>query len=175
MAGPTSSLQRHERLRGVQVAKAILRDAFGLELTMVDARGPLDHQRGGVMTGSNELCRAVLFSREGFDRCDAFYRGIGADTEGVTRPCHLGLLAVAEPVIANGEPLGLLVVLLGHVLQGLRRRRGHRLRLVGGEVLPTVGLLPTREAIWPALRDPRDVGEAIEHPGRLRHQMHCVS
>ena len=93
----------------MQVAKAILRDAFGLELTMVDPRGPLDHQRGGVMTGSNELCRAVLFSRDGFERCDAFYRGVGAETESVTRPCHLGLLAVAEPVIANGEPLGLLV------------------------------------------------------------------
>ncbi|MBZ0119516.1 MAG: hypothetical protein K8H88_21175, partial [Sandaracinaceae bacterium] len=71
-------LERHERLRGVQVARAILRDAFNLELVIVGAGGPLAHQRGGVMVGSSEVCRSALFSREGFARCDAFYRGIGA-------------------------------------------------------------------------------------------------
>jgi len=91
------------------MAKTILREAYGLEMTLVDALGPLDHQRGGVMTGSSELCRAVLFSRDGFERCDAFYRELGAASEGCTRPCHLGLLAVSAPVIAHGERLGFLV------------------------------------------------------------------
>src|SRR5690606_11230161 len=57
---PTSGeLSRHERLRGVVVARTILRDAFKLELTLVDGRGPLAHQRGGVMVGSSEVCRTA--------------------------------------------------------------------------------------------------------------------
>jgi len=105
----TPALARHERLRGVQTAQAILRDAFGLELTFVDGGGPLAHQRGGVMTGSAEVCRAALFSRDGFSRCHAFYETIGAtDAEGTVR-CHLGLLGTHVPVIVDGVVLGHLV------------------------------------------------------------------
>ncbi len=106
---PADGLARHERLRGVQVARAILRDAFGLELAFVDARGPSAHQRGGVMTGSSEVCRASLFSREGFSRCDAHYVALaGAREEGVVR-CHLGLLCAHVPLIVDGVALGHLV------------------------------------------------------------------
>ena len=106
---PTDALARHERLRGVQVAKAILKDAFGLELAMVDARGPLAHRRGGVMTGSSEVCRASLFSRDGFGRCDAFYGTLGGSESGGEARCHLGLLASHVPVVVDGAVLGHLV------------------------------------------------------------------
>lgn len=102
-------LSRHERLRAVVVARAILRDAFGLELTLVDAGGPLAHQRGSVMVGSSEVCRTALFARDGFDACDAFYRGIGQSAEERVHRCHLGLLAQNVPVIASGEVVGHLV------------------------------------------------------------------
>ena len=105
----TGELSRHERLRGVVVARTILKDAFGLELTLVDAKGPLAHQRGGVMTGSSEVCRTALFSREGFDACHAFYRGIGESGEERVHRCHLGLLAQAVPVVVDGQPVGQLV------------------------------------------------------------------
>ena len=104
-----ASLARLERLRGVQVAKLILERAFGLQLTVVDADGPLAHSSGGVMTGSSELCRAVLFSRDGFDRCHAFYAEIGRGEGGGTRPCHLGLLAIHEPVKVDDAVIGHLV------------------------------------------------------------------
>ncbi|HJL17913.1 MAG TPA: sigma-54 dependent transcriptional regulator [Sandaracinaceae bacterium LLY-WYZ-13_1] len=104
-----SSLARHERLRGVQTARAILRDAFGLELTVVGPEGPLAHRQGGVMVGSHELCRAALFSRDGFVRCDAFYRGIGETEAGGRRRCHLELEAIHVPVVVGGEVLGHLV------------------------------------------------------------------
>ncbi len=101
-------LARHERLRAVAVARAILRDAFGLELNLVDTGGPLAHQRGGVMVGSSEVCRTALFSREGFERCHAHYRELATATEGV-HPCHLGLLAQTVPVRADGDLLGQVV------------------------------------------------------------------
>lgn len=107
-ASSSTSLARHERLRGVQVARAILKEAFGLELVLVDREGPLAHRKGGVMTGSSEICRAALFSRDGFTRCDGFYRELAGAEPGVHR-CHLGLSAVSVPVEVDGERLGLLV------------------------------------------------------------------
>ncbi len=106
MSAPSDALARHERLRGVQVAKGILRAAFGLELVMVDARGPIAHQRGAVMTGSSEVCRAALFSRDGFARCDAFYATLGSMEGAGIQRCHLGLLATHVPVIVDGAVLG---------------------------------------------------------------------
>ncbi len=97
---------RHERLREVQVARTILRDAFSLELTLADAAGPLAHQRGGVMVGSSEACRTALFSRDGFERCHAFYCEIGGAGGEAVHVCHLGLLAQSVPVLVGGEPLG---------------------------------------------------------------------
>ncbi|HEY8428309.1 MAG TPA: PocR ligand-binding domain-containing protein, partial [Sandaracinaceae bacterium] len=106
---PSGEIGRHERLREVQVARAILREAFGLELTLADAGGPLAHQRGGVMVGSSEVCRTALFSREGFERCHAFYCELGARGGEAVHRCHLGLLAQSVPVVADGE-------LMGHVI-----------------------------------------------------------
>ncbi len=99
-------LARHERLRAVAIARTILRDAFGLELTLIDRDGPLAHQRGGVMVGSSEVCRTALFSRDGFERCHAFYRSLGETREEAIHRCHLGLLAQSVPILAGGELLG---------------------------------------------------------------------
>ncbi|MBX3250689.1 MAG: sigma 54-interacting transcriptional regulator [Myxococcales bacterium] len=101
------TLEVWEGLRSVRLARAILEDAWGLALVLVGPEGPLAHRRGGVMRSSSEACRASLFSRDGFERCDAFYRDVHRD---VMR-CHLGLEAWIEPVRDDaGRVLARLVV-----------------------------------------------------------------
>lgn len=85
-------VERWERLRGVEVARDILRDAFGLSLAFVGPEGPIKHRLGGVMESSSEVCRALLFTREGFAACDAHYRGEPGPE------CHLGLSVFVEPI-----------------------------------------------------------------------------
>jgi DNA-binding NtrC family response regulator len=99
------TLERFERLRGVQVARTILKEAFGLELLVVSKDGPLAHARGGVMLGSSEVCRSALFSRDGFARCDAHYRALAAGTTESARPCHLGLACVSVPARVGDDTL----------------------------------------------------------------------
>lgn len=101
-------LARFERLRGVHVARTILKDACGLELTLVGPDGPLAHRRGGVMVGSSEVCRSVLFTREGFARCDAFYRSLASSEEKQNRTCHLGLGCIS---VSAPTPNGMLQVI----------------------------------------------------------------
>jgi DNA-binding NtrC family response regulator len=98
-----TSLDRFERLPAIDALRSALRAAFGLELTLVSARGPRAHERGGVMTAPSTCCRSVLFSREGFARCDAFYRGLGATSAESAAGCHLGLAALSVPVIVEGD------------------------------------------------------------------------
>lgn len=102
VAADASTLERWERLPGVRVVRDALREAFGLELLLSTSDGPLVHQRGGVRTASCEACRVSLFSREGFARCDGFYRELAASTEPCTAECHLGLRAVSVPVVLDG-------------------------------------------------------------------------
>jgi transcriptional regulator with PAS, ATPase and Fis domain len=85
----------------VEVARAILKDAFGLELLVLGAAGPAAHVRGGVMQSSSEACRVALFTRDGFAKCDAFYREVAAGGP-EARACHLGLTAVAVPAVVEG-------------------------------------------------------------------------
>ena len=101
-AADAATLERWERLDGVRVARDALREAFGLELLLTTTAGPVAHQRGGVLTSSCEACRVALFSREGFARCDAFYRELAASAEPRTAECHLGLRAVSVPVVVDG-------------------------------------------------------------------------
>ncbi|MFK7989633.1 MAG: sigma-54 interaction domain-containing protein [Sandaracinaceae bacterium] len=106
MARTESNLDRLDRLPGVAVAREILRDAYGLELTLVDGRGPVAHQRGGIMAGSSEVCRAALFSRDGYEACHRFYEGIGAGDGEALSECHLSLLAQSVPITVRGVRLG---------------------------------------------------------------------
>jgi DNA-binding NtrC family response regulator len=119
------TLDRFDRLRGVNVARTILKDAFGLELLLVGEHGPLAHVRGGVMVGSSEVCRNALFSRDGFERCDAHYRALArdeaAESEGPPRErvstCHLGLGCLSVPADAGDGAI--LVVASGFSAVGL--------------------------------------------------------
>ncbi|MFO0682283.1 MAG: sigma 54-interacting transcriptional regulator [Sandaracinus sp.] len=96
-------LERFERLPAIAALRATLKAAMKLELVVTSAEGPSAHARGGVMAASSECCRGVLFSREGFGRCDAFYRGLGARDVETAGPCHLGLATVSVPVIVEGD------------------------------------------------------------------------
>lgn len=100
-----SSLERFERLPGVSMARTILKSALKLELVLVGPEGPLAHTRGGVMTASSECCRTVLFTRDGFARCNAFYRALGARPDEAQLGCHLGLSALSVPAVVEGRVL----------------------------------------------------------------------
>lgn len=106
-----AQLDRWEKLRGVGVAKRVLEGSFKLKLNIVSARGPVAHQRGGIMAGSSEVCRAALFAKDGFPSCDAFYRELGEQPGEGHRRCHLGLAAISVPVVvlAGEAPVAHLV------------------------------------------------------------------
>ncbi|MEM9195474.1 MAG: sigma 54-interacting transcriptional regulator, partial [Myxococcota bacterium] len=110
MTSPLESLERYDRLHGVQVARAILRAALGLELTILSEGGSLHHQRGGIMPSSSEICRSILFSRRGFPVCEAFYRDLGAAAaEGpATQCCPFRLGAMAVPVTVDNAPVAVI-------------------------------------------------------------------
>ncbi len=96
-------LERFERLPAIAALRATMKAAMKLELVVTSPEGPSAHARGGVMAASSDCCRSVLFSREGFARCDAFYRHLGERDGETAGPCHLGLAAVSVPVIVEGE------------------------------------------------------------------------
>lgn len=104
-----AQLERFDHLPAVVTARAILREAFGLELLLTGPDGPAAHQTGGVMTSCNEACRAALFSREGFQRCDAEYRAVGGSDAPAARACHLGLAMLSVPALLDGELLAQVV------------------------------------------------------------------
>jgi transcriptional regulator with PAS, ATPase and Fis domain len=139
-----ATLERFERLRGVQVARALLERAFGLQLTVVGPEGPLAHSRGGVMIGSSEVCRTALFSRDGFERCDAFYRELARSGGGERAVrCHLGLAAISVPVEVERETVAHLVA-SGFVAPGL----------AGCPPPDPAELAAALRALDPGLRDP---------------------
>ena len=107
MNGPE---ERWETLRAVRLARTVLRDAFGLCMVVMGPRGPLAHVRGGVMESSNDVCRALLFSRDGFARCDAFYRETAAAESTVERVCPVGFGTISVPIIDESEG-----TVMGHV------------------------------------------------------------
>ncbi|RLB48737.1 MAG: hypothetical protein DRJ42_22550, partial [Deltaproteobacteria bacterium] len=81
-------LLRYEQLPAIRVLRDALREAFSLELGIIGPEGPAAHVRGGVMASSSDACRASLFSRPGFERCDAFYDALGSSGAAeVTRSC----------------------------------------------------------------------------------------
>ena len=154
MTADIDSLERFDRLPSLQVARAILREAFGLELLVVGERGPLAHVRGGVTLSSSDVCRASLFSREGFSRCDAVYRAVGEMVERAALPCHLGLAVVTEPAALGAEVLAH-VVASGFLATGL-----------GSCPAPDPAQLAARlRDLDPALSDP---SEAVRHVPAVR-------
>ncbi len=102
-------LDRFERLPAIAALRSVLRGAMKLELVVTSATGPVAHTRGAIMAASSECCRSVLFSRDGFARCDAFYRSLGTQPVETGGPCHLGLAAISVPVIVDGEVVAAVV------------------------------------------------------------------
>ncbi len=106
--GGALDLERWENLHAVRLARQMFEDAWGLSLILTGPAGPLAHQRGGVVRGATAVCRAALFTREGFVRCDRFYR---RDEASGTDVCHAGLSTLSEPILdASGKLLGVAVV-----------------------------------------------------------------
>lgn len=84
-------LERASELPGLELIRSVLRDAFGVELLLADAGGALAHQKGGVRSPPCGTCRDILFTPEGFKRCDAFYRQFDHRAVSV---CHAGFRAI---------------------------------------------------------------------------------
>src|SRR5262249_51849276 len=60
-------LRPYAKLPSVVLLKDIIRRWWGVELAIADARGyVLDHADGKIVPPANDLCRAALFSKEGF-------------------------------------------------------------------------------------------------------------
>ncbi len=136
-----TELERWERLHGVDVARQVLRESFGLELVVVGEEGPAAHTSGGVMPSSSDVCRSALFSREGFARCDAFYRELGASGEAtVARCCHLGLAGLAVPVTVDRAVLAHVVVsgFFADALEGVTPTDAGRVAAMLKELDPNV-------------------------------------
>lgn len=86
-------LERAAELPGLELARAILRETFGVELVLADAGGALAHQQGGIRQPPCSTCRDILFTPEGFRRCDAFYRDFDPSAP---KLCHAGLRALGD-------------------------------------------------------------------------------
>lgn len=84
-------LERASELPGLEFARAVLRDGFGVELLLADEKGALAHQKGGVRSPPCGTCRDILFTPEGFKRCDAFYREFDVRAASL---CHAGFRAI---------------------------------------------------------------------------------
>jgi transcriptional regulator with PAS, ATPase and Fis domain len=84
-------LDRASELPGLELARAILRDAYGVELLLADASGALAHQKGGVRQPPCSTCKDILFTPEGFRRCDAYYRQFEPRQPTL---CHAGFRAI---------------------------------------------------------------------------------
>jgi transcriptional regulator with PAS, ATPase and Fis domain len=162
VAADIDSLERYDRLQAVQLARAIMRDAFGLELLVVGREGPVAHARGGITASSSEACRASLFSREGFARCDAFYRELANEDGAIeerARACHLGLGALAVPAV-DGDMLLAWVVASGFVathLVGYSPVDAQRIAVALREVDPNLA-----DASGPARQVPIVKGDRIK-------------
>ena len=129
-----SLLHSVKDLPAVALARELFRRWWGLELAFADSKGyVLDHAEGKVVPSENELCRAALFSKEGFRRCNESVKAVadhlragagagrGARALAVAsasasaertylHTCHLGLDVLAAPLRVGGELVGLLFV-----------------------------------------------------------------
>src|SRR5262245_15829738 len=111
-------LRPYGKLHTVLMLKEIVRRWWGVELAFADARGwVLDHAEGKIVPPANDLCRAALFSKEGFRRCNDSVKAVrdrlragGKGRRAVVHECHLGFDLVAAPIVFDGELAGFLFV-----------------------------------------------------------------
>ena len=110
-----TDLRPYAKLHSVQFLKAIVRKWWGLEVAFSDAKGyVLDHAEGRIIPSDNELCRAALFSKEGFRRCNESVKVVrdrmrsSKKRKVVVHECHLGFDVVAAPIHLDDKLEGFL-------------------------------------------------------------------
>src|SRR5688572_16895430 len=113
-------LRQYEKLHTIHMLKEMIRRWWGVELAFADARGyVLDHAEGKIIPPSNDYCRAALFSKEGFKRCNESVRHLrdklrtpaaSRQRSAVLHECHLGFDLVAAPIQLDGDLAGFLFV-----------------------------------------------------------------
>jgi len=113
--GLVADLQQYRNLHAVQMLRSIIRKWWGLELAFSDAKGwVLDHAEGKIIPSQNPFCRAALFSKEGFRRCNESVKEVRDRMKSARRrrvivhQCHLGFDLVAAPIHLDDELAGFL-------------------------------------------------------------------
>ena len=111
----------------IVLIRELLRSWWRLELALADANGyVVNHSDGEIAPSDNEFCRRVLFSQEGFRRCNESVKAtrdslLGPKRRGrrrtastepapslVVHECHLGFAIVAAPIRVDGTLIGFL-------------------------------------------------------------------
>jgi transcriptional regulator with GAF, ATPase, and Fis domain len=111
-------LRPYAKLHSIVLLKDIIRRWWGVELAIADARGyVLDHAEGKIIPPANDFCRAALFSKDGFRRCNESVKLAGGQLRAarkgriaVVHECHLGFDIVAAPIVLESEIAGFLFV-----------------------------------------------------------------
>ncbi|MEZ4369057.1 MAG: sigma 54-interacting transcriptional regulator [Kofleriaceae bacterium] len=116
-------LRPYRSLHAVVLVRELLRRWWGVELAFADPTGyVLDHADGKIIPSQNELCRAALFSKEGFRRCNESVRAVAGELKAarpagpkapiatVVHRCHLGFDVVAAPLWFGEALAGFLFV-----------------------------------------------------------------
>src|SRR3990170_2979920 len=111
-------LRPYEKLHTILMLKEVIRKWWGVELAFADARGYcLDHAEGKIIPPANDFCRASLFSKEGFRRCNESVKAArdklkapGRPRKAIVHECHLGFDVVAAPIQLDEELAGFLFV-----------------------------------------------------------------
>jgi transcriptional regulator with PAS, ATPase and Fis domain len=107
------------------LVREMLRRWWGLELAFADPKGyVLDHADGKIFPSQNELCKAALFSKEGFRRCNESVKVVGdhlrqgravapasrlpiaGEPGALVHQCHLGFDIVAAPLWFDDDLAG---------------------------------------------------------------------
>ncbi|RMH44466.1 MAG: AAA family ATPase [Deltaproteobacteria bacterium] len=108
-------LRPYTKLHSIQLLKQVIRKWWGLELAFSDAKGyVLDHAEGRIIPSQNDFCRAALFSKEGFRRCNESVKVVrdrlrsGKRRRVVVHSCHMGFDIVAAPIHIDDELAGFL-------------------------------------------------------------------
>src|SRR5262245_44178322 len=149
-------LRPYGKLHTILMLKDVFRRWWGVELAFADARGYcLDHAEGKIIPPANDFCRAALFSKEGFRRCNESIRAVRdklrAGTRGraaIVHECHLGFDVVAAPIVLDGELAGFLFAggaMQSELVPAAREALVRKLR----------ELAPERETVDEAARVPR--------------------
>jgi transcriptional regulator with PAS, ATPase and Fis domain len=109
-------LRPYARLHTIQMLKQVIRSWWGLELAFSDAKGyVLDHSEGKIIPSQNDFCRAALFSKEGFRRCNESVKAVRDRLKAPSKQhrvfvheCHLGFDVVAAPIHLDDQLVGFL-------------------------------------------------------------------